>query len=704
MNLFGLFKPSVKIRTLLLVAVPMLGLAAIGVATYLGDRAVREGDRKSAATGALSLASFNLISGAAELQSLGLQVFQQPSTEAEGQFGERLRALEAALPAQPSGAGALAPIVADLKGVEEKFAGLTALNEEFGRTAKQGLQKDFADVGKDIDRATRSLLVGAQGGGAFNLLEAVLVMRRIASDFRLSRDPKLIEAFADEKEAFIDALADANATDEHKSTLKLLIDGYGAAFQRWTAMQMQRADAFAALEGAIAGLQNEASSLNKSAAAASNQASAAMAAEIAKASIWSAIVIAATFLFCGLFGVLTALGISKPLGRLVGNLRDIAAGRNDVEVEDLDRKDEIGALARAVKAFQDAGIERVRLTQDAAEARRLADEERVAAETSNAESARQQARVVQRLAVGLESASGGDLVFRLTEPFASQYEKIRNDFNLSMEKLREAIQAIAVSTQEIRSGAGEIRAAADELSGRTERQAASLAETAAALDQVTVTVQRTAEDTNRATSIIAAAKAMAERSGQVAQSATAAMHGIESSAKQIGRIVGVIDEIAFQTNLLALNAGVEAARAGEAGAGFAVVASEVRALAQRSAEAAKEIKALVAASMGQVGQGVDLVGQTGAAQQQIVAEIVEITKIVSRIAQSAQEQATGLRQINRAVGDLDKATQQNAAMVEESTAASHRLAGEAEALSRLVARFRVEADEEADHSPIERAA
>jgi len=275
---------------------------------------------------------------------------------------------------------------------------------------------------------------------------------------------------------------------------------------------------------------------------------------------------------------------------------------------------------------------------------------------------------------------------------------------LSMEKLREAIQAIAVSTQEIRSGAGEIRAAADELSGRTERQAASLAETAAALDQVTVTVQRTAEDTNRATSIIAAAKAMAERSGQVAQSATAAMHGIESSAKQIGRIVGVIDEIAFQTNLLALNAGVEAARAGEAGAGFAVVASEVRALAQRSAEAAKEIKALVAASMGQVGQGVDLVGQTGAAQQQIVAEIVEITKIVSRIAQSAQEQATGLRQINRAVGDLDKATQQNAAMVEESTAASHRLAGEAEALSRLVARFRVEADEEADHSPIERAA
>jgi methyl-accepting chemotaxis protein len=204
-----------------------------------------------------------------------------------------------------------------------------------------------------------------------------------------------------------------------------------------------------------------------------------------------------------------------------------------------------------------------------------------------------------------------------------------------------------------------------------------------------MTVQRTAEDTTRARSVISAAKAMAESSGEVARNATRAMEGIESSAKQISQIIGVIDEIAFQTNLLALNAGVEAARAGDAGRGFAVVASEVRALAQRSADAAKEIKALISASMEQVAHGVGLVGQTGAAQEKIVAQVVEVTEIVSRIAQSAQEQATGLKEINVAVNELDHATQQNTGMMEESTAASHRLAAEAEELAHLVARFRV---------------
>jgi methyl-accepting chemotaxis protein len=672
----------------------MLGLAAVGGTTYLGDKAMRDGDQKRAATAALSLASFDLISGAAELQALGGQVFQEPSTDVEGRFSKKLRVLEAsAASSQASSASALAPIVADLKRIEEGLGGLKSLNETFGRTPKKGLQKDFNDAGKDMDRATRSLLIGAKGDGAFRLLEAVLVTRRIASDFQLTRNHKLIEAFADQKKAFLDALADANETDEHKSTLKLLIEGYDAAFQRWADVQVKRAEAFTTLEAAIADLQNAAGALNQSAAVSSDQASAEMAAQIADASLWSAIVILATFAACGLFGILTAQGISKPLGRLVGNLRDIATGRAEVAIKDLDREDEIGELARAVKAFQDAGSERVRLTQEAAEARQRVDAERTSAEMSNAERARHQAHVVQGLATGLERASGGDLVFRLSEPFSPQYEKIRSDFNLAMEKLQGAMKAIAVNTQEIHSGAGEIRASADKLAARTERQAASLEETAAALSEVTATVQRTAEDTGRATSIITTAKGMAERSGEVALSATTAMASIESSAKQIGQIIGVIDEIAFQTNLLALNAGVEAARAGSAGAGFAVVAAEVRGLAQRSAEAAKEIKALVSTSIGQVSQGVGLVGETRAAQAGIVAQIVEITKIVSAIARSAQEQAAGLRQVNAAVGDLDKATQQNAAMVEESTAASHRLAGEAEELARLVARFKVETED-----------
>ncbi|MDE1906832.1 MAG: methyl-accepting chemotaxis protein, partial [Rhodospirillales bacterium] len=240
-----------------------------------------------------------------------------------------------------------------------------------------------------------------------------------------------------------------------------------------------------------------------------------------------------------------------------------------------------------------------------------------------------------------------------------------------------------------RSGTGEIAAAADDLSRRTEQQAASLEETAAALDEITATVRRTAEGASHAHEVVTSAQTDAERSGVVVRDAVAAMSGIETSSQQISNIIGVIDEIAFQTNLLALNAGVEAARAGDAGRGFAVVASEVRALAQRSADAAKEIKSLISASTRQVISGVDLVGQTGTALARIVSQIGEISGVVRQIAASAQEQATGLHEVNAAVNQMDQVTQQNAAMVEQSTAACHSLAQETEKLATLTARFQI---------------
>jgi methyl-accepting chemotaxis protein len=229
----------------------------------------------------------------------------------------------------------------------------------------------------------------------------------------------------------------------------------------------------------------------------------------------------------------------------------------------------------------------------------------------------------------------------------------------------------------------------NDLSKRTEQQAASLEETAAALDQITATVKKTAEGATYARNVVAAAKTDAENSGQVVGQAVTAMGEIEQSSHQISSIIGVIDEIAFQTNLLALNAGVEAARAGDAGRGFAVVASEVRALAQRSAEAAKEIKALISASSTQVAAGVSLVGETGKALQRIVSQIAEINGVMIDIAASAQEQATGLNEVNAAVNQMDQVTQQNAAMVEESTAAGFALASEAEELSRMMSQFKV---------------
>ena len=314
----------------------------------------------------------------------------------------------------------------------------------------------------------------------------------------------------------------------------------------------------------------------------------------------------------------------------------------------------------------------------------------------------EQAVVMDQLATGLDRLASGELQFRLTNAFSVGYEKVRGDFNATMQRLHETMDGIAMSAREVNSGAAEISQSSDDLSRRTEQQAASLEETAAALDEITATVRKTADGANQASVVVAAAKAEAQLSGAVTTDAILAMGQIETSARQISQIIGVIDEIAFQTNLLALNAGVEAARAGDAGRGFAVVASEVRSLAQRSAEAAKEIKALISQSALQVASGVELVGQTGKALDRIVIKVGEIDAVVGEIATAAKEQATALNEVNSAVNLMDQVTQQNAAMVEESTAASHDLASEADELTRLVGRFRMGEEAEPPQRKISR--
>jgi len=304
-------------------------------------------------------------------------------------------------------------------------------------------------------------------------------------------------------------------------------------------------------------------------------------------------------------------------------------------------------------------------------------------------SAELQAHVVSETGSGLTALAAGDLSYRINADFPGQYGALKADFNAAIGKLEEAMSVITANASGIQTGAGEISQAADDLSRRTEQQAATLEQTAAALDQITATVRRTAEGAQRANVVVTDARSDAEASGQVVARAVSAMGQIENSSSQISQIIGVIDEIAFQTNLLALNAGVEAARAGDAGRGFAVVASEVRALAQRSAEAAKEIKVLISASSGQVREGVSLVGQTGEALSAIVSRVSEINTLMAEINASAQEQATALSQVNTAVNQMDQTTQQNAAMVEQSTAASHNLTQEAGELGRLVSRFQL---------------
>jgi len=298
-------------------------------------------------------------------------------------------------------------------------------------------------------------------------------------------------------------------------------------------------------------------------------------------------------------------------------------------------------------------------------------------------------RNVALLGAALTRLADGDLQARIDQPLVPSLDKLRLDFNTAVGALNEAMTTVATNANAIHSGAEEISIATEDLSRRTEQQAANLEETAAALDEITATVKRAAAGAIKASDVVNETRGEAETSGVVVSQAVEAMGQIEGSSQQISQIIGVIDEIAFQTNLLALNAGVEAARAGEAGRGFAVVAQEVRALAQRSAEAAKEIKALISASSQHVGHGVELVGETGKALTSIVAKVASIHALVSDIAASAQEQATGLSQVNTAVNQMDQVVQQNAAMVEQSTAAAHSLKGETEDLARVVARFRI---------------
>ncbi len=379
----------------------------------------------------------------------------------------------------------------------------------------------------------------------------------------------------------------------------------------------------------------------------------------------------------------------KPLQVLTNAMRRLADGHHEVSIPSLGRKDEVGAMADMVQVFKESALRNQVLEQEQEQARqrRTAEDERVRIEAQEAAAAAAATMVVGSIGKGLEHLAAGDLTFRMEAVLPEAYEKLRTDLNATMAALQDLILAIVTNTGGIRSGTEEIAQASDNLSKRTENQAASLEETAAALDEITATVRKTADAAKHAQEVVSRTKQDAEQSGDVVRQAVTAMQGIEASSHEIGQIIGVIDEIAFQTNLLALNAGVEAARAGDAGRGFAVVASEVRALAQRSAEAAKEIKGLISTSAQQVSSGAKLVGETGQALMRIVEQVKEVTAAVSEIATSAQEQATGLQEVNTAVNQMDQVTQQNAAMVEQTTAASHSLAQEAAQLATLTERF-----------------
>ena len=431
----------------------------------------------------------------------------------------------------------------------------------------------------------------------------------------------------------------------------------------------------------------------------------------------------------GLAPILIWLMITRPLGNVTRTTERLAEGDLS-EVTGLDRsKGEVGRMAKALKVFRQSALERIELQeqekarqkadfeiqkkaqedeQRAAEAKRQRqaarekeeraraareaareEELRLAAEAERKARSDEQELVVAELAQSLKRLSAGDLSNNIETEFPGSYEALRLDYNAAIANLSELIQRIEYSSGVIDSSTTEVSCASLDLAKRTESSAATLEETAVALNELTSSVALAAEGATEATDTVSSVRSDVEASQRVMQQAVTAMSAIEQSSFEISRIVEVIDEISFQTNLLALNAGVEAARAGEAGRGFAVVASEVRSLAQRCSDAATEIGTIINTSSEQITQGAALMTQSDAAMQKMMIGIGEVTQNVAKIAASAEEQSYGIKEINSAVTDLDKATQQNAAMFEETTAASQSLTEEARTLTDIVAGFSI---------------
>ncbi|WP_421365285.1 methyl-accepting chemotaxis protein [Agrobacterium tumefaciens] len=434
---------------------------------------------------------------------------------------------------------------------------------------------------------------------------------------------------------------------------------------------------------------------------------------------WLVIIVTGSGILAGAaFGLyIGARQLSAPIRKVSEVMNAVADGNLDADVPYLGRTDEIGEMAAAVEVFKKNGREVRRMNAQETAMRAKSDDlqagmavvvdaaaqgdfSRRINKDYGDENLNRFAATINALLTGvdngvsetsrvIEGLARGDLTEKMDGEFRGVFAELQTNVNETLAKLRETMREVRSSTEGISGNANELRSAADDLSKRTEQQAAALEETSAALDEITAVVRNSTDRAQEASTMVAETKQKTAESANVVRDAVSAMDRIEHASREISQIINVIDEIAFQTNLLALNAGVEAARAGEAGKGFAVVAQEVRELAQRSATAAKDIKALITKSGEEVGRGVSLVQRTGSALGEIETRVLAINEHIHSIATAAREQSTGLHEVNTAINQMDQVTQRNAAMVEETSAATHKLSGEAGHLVTLVSRFKV---------------
>ncbi|AZV79482.1 chemotaxis protein [Parasedimentitalea marina] len=548
---------------------------------------------------------------------------------------------------------------------ENTFKTLVSLSHQIGLDPSSGLRAELRAQVHEVETLMQEI-------NHPELLVMVLTMRRHEKDFFLRSEAKYVTRLEESIAAF-QAIPDAQFdSDDVATKAKGLIASYGETFGKLAALKADELEARAALASLYSKFHPIYVELMNDYAAEADEISASSE-QAVNATITATAAIAGVALIAfTIIGAVLAHVLSHRLTACSNALTAVANGDIGTKPDTSSFIVEItqlwGAFSFISKSVADQKMMQAKLDQDRVE----------------------QANVIEALNQGLKEMADGNLTQPIQEAFPEAHEQLRTNFNHTQKCLNTIVMDVVHSADSINNGATEISRAADDLSHRTESQAATLEQTAAALEEMTASVKSAAEGAHSVENIVNEAKTEAIESDKVVQHAVSAMTEIEGSARHISQIIGVIDDIAFQTNLLALNAGVEAARAGEAGRGFAVVASEVRALAQRSSDAALEIKTLISDSSKQVEQGVELVGKAGEALNSIVNRVGHISQLVSEIAVGSAEQSTGLGEINVGVTQLDQVTQQNAAMVEQATAAGHLLIADAGKLSDVVSHFSVE--------------